>query len=276
MADKLNFAKDSLLRTVTASIFGTIVLYILFLGEVQFFLTVCLITSIGALEWSSFLNLIELHLRCLYSLFVLIVLGTMYFLANFYDIFQFIICFGVCFWVCLMSVIFGYEKQKFQIPQNRHILAALGLLVLGVGSLSIIFLYRISPYLVLVLLCAVWSIDICAYVGGKFTGRRKFMPRISPNKTWEGVYIGALGGVIVTLLLGHQFSTLNSLELLILYFFTFLGAVFGDLFESLMKRMSGIKDSGRLLPGHGGILDRIDSVLAAAPAFALALIVIEI
>ena len=276
MADNINFAKESLRRAVTAGALGATVLYILFSGEVHFFLMVFLILGIGALEWTTFLNLIESNFRYLYSSAVLFVVIAIYFVVSFYGFFQFIVCFGIFVWVCLSLVVFGFEKRKFQMPKKRLVLAVLGLLVFAVALSSIGFLYGTSPYLVLILLSTVWSIDICAYIGGKLAGRRKFTPRISPNKTWEGVYFGALGGVVVILLLGLQFSTLNSLELLILFFFTFLGAVVGDLVESLLKRVSRVKDSGRLLPGHGGILDRIDSLLAAAPVFAGTFMLIKI
>ncbi|MEO6102174.1 MAG: phosphatidate cytidylyltransferase [Pseudoxanthomonas sp.] len=128
----------------------------------------------------------------------------------------------------------------------------------------------------LVALTIVWAADSGAYFagrhfGGRFFGGRKLAPRISPNKTLEGLLGGLLAGVAVGLL----FTTFTDLTLAQVPAFitvalaTVLFSVVGDLFESLLKRHAGVKDSGNLIPGHGGILDRLDGVLAALPIFAL-------
>jgi phosphatidate cytidylyltransferase len=129
---------------------------------------------------------------------------------------------------------------------------------------------------VLVALTIVWAADSGAYFagrhfGGKLFGSRKLAPRISPNKTLEGLLGGLLAGVAVGLL----FTTFTYLSLaqvpafIVVALATVLFSVVGDLFESLLKRHVGAKDSGKLIPGHGGILDRLDGVLAALPIFAL-------
>ena len=120
-------------------------------------------------------------------------------------------------------------------------------------------------------LAIVWAADTGAYFAGRKLGRHKLSPKISPNKTVEGLVGGVVAGVVVgvvfALVAGAQASQLPAVALVALVAVLF--SVAGDLFESLLKRHAGVKDSGHLIPGHGGILDRLDGVLAALPAFAL-------
>jgi len=123
-----------------------------------------------------------------------------------------------------------------------------------------------------VALAIVWSADSAAYFAGRHFGKHKLSPRISPNKTVEGLAGGVVAGVVVAVgfapLADATPAQLPAVALAA--FFAVLASVVGDLFESLLKRHVGAKDSGDLIPGHGGILDRIDGVLAALPVFALA------
>ena len=123
----------------------------------------------------------------------------------------------------------------------------------------------------LVALMIVWAADSGAYFAGRKFGRRKLAPRISPNKTVEGLLGGLLAGLVVALagalLLGTPATQLWAVVLVALIAVLF--SVVGDLFESLLKRQVGMKDSGNLIPGHGGLLDRVDGVIAALPVFAI-------
>ncbi len=125
----------------------------------------------------------------------------------------------------------------------------------------------------LVALMIIWAADSGAYFAGRKFGRTKLSPRISPNKTVEGMVGGVVAGMIVALVaapLANDAITMKQLVYVaIVAIWTILFSVVGDLFESLLKRHVGAKDSGNLIPGHGGVLDRIDSVLAALPVFAL-------
>lgn len=145
-----------------------------------------------------------------------------------------------------------------------------GALVLVPAWAALDFLYRQTPELLIFVLLIVWVADIGAFFVGKGFGRVKLAPRISPGKTWEGV----LGGLTAVVLLAAIGSRYFGIEIAVLVPFCVAVAmlsVVGDLTVSMFKRNAGIKDSGSLFPGHGGVLDRIDSVTAAAPLFALAL-----
>ena len=123
----------------------------------------------------------------------------------------------------------------------------------------------------LVALALVWAADTGAYFVGRHFGKRKLAPSISPNKTVEGALGGVAAGVVVALafgtLAGVGFAQWPALALVALV--AVLASIVGDLIESLLKRQAGVKDSGDLIPGHGGVLDRIDGVLAALPVFAI-------
>ena len=135
--------------------------------------------------------------------------------------------------------------------------------------------YSIDSYhgakLVLLVCFLVWSADTGAYFSGKRFGKHKMAPAVSPNKTIEGLVGGVILAVIITWLgaklLSIPFISISSL--LSIAIITVVISVLGDLVESMFKRASGVKDSGNILPGHGGILDRIDSLTAAIPVFAL-------
>jgi len=122
----------------------------------------------------------------------------------------------------------------------------------------------------LVLVLTVWSFDSLAYVSGRFIGRGRFMNHISPNKTWSGVIGGSIAAIVVCAVLGWAVGQ-NPLAGAVLGLAIAVTAQSGDLAESLMKRAAGVKDSGSLIPGHGGILDRVDSFLFAAPVVFIAL-----
>ena len=127
-----------------------------------------------------------------------------------------------------------------------------------------------GPEMVLWMLLMVFAADIGAYFAGRRFGRHKLAPRVSPGKTWEGA-IGGLAAVAVVALVGALHFGLPVAAVIAFGCAVGVFSVIGDLTESMFKRAAGLKDSGNLLPGHGGVLDRIDSVTAAAPLYALGL-----
>ena len=155
-----------------------------------------------------------------------------------------------------------------------------GWLVLVPAFLSLVALHGEpvhGPGYVLFLLVLIWAADSGAYFAGRRFGRRKLAPRVSPGKSWEGV-AGGMAAAALTAVVGGRLLGLSGEALLWfvpLCLVVVMFSVVGDLLESLFKREAGVKDSGRFLPGHGGALDRIDSITAAAPAFYLGLTLFE-
>lgn len=161
-------------------------------------------------------------------------------------------------------------------PQNAWLKGVVGWVVLLPTGLAMLDLRAFNPWVLLFAMTVVMMADISAYFAGKRFGKNKLAPAISPGKTWEGVF-GALAGVSVYVLAVWWFGGLYKQYPLILGVVVagcwwVVLAVIGDLFESALKRQAGIKDSGALLPGHGGLLDRIDALTSTLPFAGIALI----
>ena len=146
----------------------------------------------------------------------------------------------------------------------------LGAAWIGLGLGFLILLRDIEEdgrLLLITLLLTVFVADTFAYIGGRLVGRHKLAPAISPGKTWEGLVFGVAGGIVTTwLALNDEPIGIVGWESFVLGGVIVVAAVSGDLFESMVKRDLGVKDSGRVLMGHGGVLDRVDSIVFAAPA----------
>lgn len=176
---------------------------------------------------------------------------------------------ALLFWVLAAP----YWLKRGLRPSSHALLVPLGWLILVSGSLGMIQLRAESPDLLLVVLGVVAVADSAAYFAGRRFGRHKLAPGISPGKTWEGA-LGAwlavsVYGLAVYWLWPQACGLGCLLQVLVAFWVLFALSIVGDLFESWIKRQAGVKDSGNLLPGHGGILDRIDSHLAVLPAAVL-------
>ncbi len=181
------------------------------------------------------------------------------------------------FWSIAMLLVESYPGTSWiwRSPAARSVM---GLLILSATWLSAVFLLTLpgGALLMVLLVLAVAAADIGAYFTGRKWGKHKLAPKVSPGKTWEGLWGGLAGVMLLTLgivaILPEHLSHLPTESLLLLGLALAGASVLGDLTISMVKRTSGVKDSGMLLPGHGGLLDRIDSLCAAAPVFALGLI----
>lgn len=189
-------------------------------------------------------------------------------------LFQIAVVVGVAWWLLAAVWLRHYGFASDHDTHARVFKLAAGTLAIVPAWSAAALIHASEPnghrWLLLALL-VVWAADSAAYFAGRKFGRHKLSPRISPNKTVEGFVGGMLGGLVVALafapLAGATLSQFPAIAAV-----TFAAVVFsvvGDLFESLLKRHMGAKDSGDLIPGHGGVLDRVDSVLAALPVFAL-------
>ena len=161
---------------------------------------------------------------------------------------------------------------------NRFMRSLMGLLILAPAWAAAVYLlsYPMGGMLMVLMVLIVAAADIGAYFAGKALGKHKLAPEVSPAKTWEGFWGGELAVAIIALLVWYflpaQGAHISLLTALTVALATSMASVVGDLSVSMVKRESGIKDSGSLLPGHGGVLDRLDSLCGAAPVFALGLL----
>jgi phosphatidate cytidylyltransferase len=188
--------------------------------------------------------------------------------AKYFDVLRLMLCATVVFWVVAVPCWLHFRWHV----DRRWILLPVGWLVLVPAWLAVVELQR-APVVLLLTLLVVWLADTAAYFAGRKFGRRKLAPEISPGKTVEGLIGGYLAVLLYALLIalialrGAPFQERIALLIFALILATL--SVAGDLFESWIKRQAGAKDSGALLPGHGGVLDRIDSLTATMPFAAL-------
>ena len=177
---------------------------------------------------------------------------------------------GLVLWVLITLGLLTYRYHGNWSLLPRVVILGIGLDLLWICVHGLVYLQEAyGGGLLLYLFSLVWIADIGAYFSGRKFGKHKLAPAISPGKTWEGL-VGGLLANIPWIICAYQFSSgwgLGLLEFLLISLSTSLISVVGDLFESILKREAGVKDSGKLLPGHGGMLDRVDSVIAAAPVF---------
>ena len=158
-------------------------------------------------------------------------------------------------------------------------LKVIGLVLVSAAVTAIFSVWQSSPWWLMYLFLLVWGADSGAYFVGRKLGKKKLAPDVSPNKSLEGLYGGVFTAMLIVVVVEVVYLDLSLAEhalFLILSVITVFSSVLGDLFESMIKRRAGIKDSGRILPGHGGVLDRIDSLLAAAPIFAAGIYVLKL
>lgn len=232
----------------------------------------CLFTALmvlwGAWEWSAFLKIGNKLIRVGYVVAVLSLLVITFELPVTYVLYL-----AFFWWLIAFIMVIRFPKEGATWWKNSSIIALIGFFVLVPCWLAINYIRNANDgiSILLYLFVLIWGADTGAYFAGRKWGKHKLAPSVSPGKTWEGL----MGALIITFLITFgaiYFSkTPSSLWFIVILFsiITVLFSVLGDLFESMLKRNANLKDSGTLLPGHGGLLDRIDSLTAAAPIFAL-------
>jgi phosphatidate cytidylyltransferase len=230
----------------------------------------CIMTGafvlVGAWEWSGFMGVKKKPQTLIYPLLMIFLMA-----ASLYIYIPFMMYVAFAWWLIALLLMFIYPKASESWGNSIIVRGIMGVLVLIPCWLAINFIRNANdgPYALLFLFILIWTADIAAYFAGRQWGKHKLAAKLSPGKTWEG-FMGALTAtflVVVGTLYALKAPMATWLGAIILRMVAVVFSVIGDLFESMLKRKAGLKDSGVILPGHGGVLDRIDSLTAAAPIF---------
>lgn len=272
----MSIARPLRQRLVTAGILTPcVVAVVLYLPTSYFAVLMGAIVCLGAFEWSGLVGLRSVPLRSAYVLLVAACLLLSWFaFAPAWNLG--LLAIAGAWWIAVAMLLAEIDHTA-PISGLDARLIPVGLLVLVPPWVALVRLHSVGdagPWFVMALMMLIWIADSAAYFSGRLWGRRKLAPLLSPGKTWAGVYgalVGAVvwGAVLVALL---RLSSGAGMLLVLLCASSAMLSIVGDLFESLLKRRRGIKDAGSILPGHGGVLDRIDSMTAAAPLFALGIL----
>ena len=235
-----------------------------------------LFIAAAAWEWATLAGLQQLFARMTYVASVLL-LGAFLIYGVLHEpaLITSLLVAAVLWWLwALVELVIRNDVKKgmFEAQTGRLVGGFLVLVPLWVASVYLLAADSERPRALLFLLALVWTADTAAYFTGSQLGRTKLAPQVSPGKTVEGVVGGVIGVVLLAWLCGTmvwKYEVGLLMRWIGLAAVTALFSVVGDLTESKLKRIAGVKDSGRLFPGHGGVLDRIDALTAAAPVFAL-------
>lgn len=265
-------------RVLTALVLLPLLLAAIFLlGTPKLYLVFCVVGLAAAWEWTALMGLARLVPRLAYLLVMALALAAVWLLQGLAWGVPALCGLALVWWLYAFRLVRGFPANFAQGPWPPSRMAPLGLLLIPSTLLALSALHAQDQgaWRLMFMLFIVFAADIGAFLVGRNYGKRKLAPAVSPGKSIEG----ALGGLVLVALWSlaagpyvFRFESPAQLGLLVLIaVFTAALSIVGDLLESLFKRLRGLKDSGKLLPGHGGVLDRIDSILAAAPVFYLGL-----
>jgi len=269
-------------RVITAAILLVLFLAALFaLPGSGWAVMIVLVVLQGAVEWAKLAKLSGVKMKVFLGLTLMIMLSIIWFdayhplghtLAQQSLLHLLVYVVSALLWLIIVPI---WLMKSWRVDQP-FLMALTGWAVLIPTGLAMLDLRAISPWMLLLVMGLVWVADIAAYFAGRKFGKYKLAPSISPGKTWEGVAGAQLGVSVYVLLVwgfSPDFNQREALPALLLAAWCWVGlAVIGDLFESAIKRQAGEKDSGTLLPGHGGLLDRIDALTSTLPLAALAIL----
>jgi len=258
-------------RLMTALVLVVLALVdIFFASAIVWEMTIFMLSVLAAWEWSALAKVEEQSKSVLYAAFVTALTG--FSIQTFtLEVFQVL---AIAQLLVFIGYVVSYQLKSGELPDlpkwiNLSI-GALSIVLFAYALVSLRYLY--GPSVLLLVLLSIWAIDSGAYFSGKRFGKHKLAVHVSPGKTWEGVFGGAAFTFLFLLIYMSFFNGNDQVLILQTAFilsFVAMISVFGDLFESVLKRQAGLKDSGNLLPGHGGVLDRVDSLILALPLMLL-------
>ncbi|MEM1244597.1 MAG: phosphatidate cytidylyltransferase [Pseudomonadota bacterium] len=277
-------------RIITALILAPIIIALIFTAnQWQFGGLLVLILLLAQWEWTRFILKADyIHYRRAVFVSMAVVFFLCIYLIYYIDhhanvsrmieiIFFSLV--AIIWLICLLYVVY-YRGEAYVSLRNPVLMFFLGVILIVALWLGLSTLREMQNgrWWVMYILLIIWSADIGAYLTGKWWGKKKLAPKVSPGKTISGFW----GGIVVSLIIASGFSPFlisgidDFLLLLVLTLITVLFSILGDLFVSILKRHQGLKDTGAILPGHGGLLDRIDSALAAVPIFTLGILLLRL
>ncbi|MDH5302326.1 MAG: phosphatidate cytidylyltransferase [Gammaproteobacteria bacterium] len=270
-------------RLITAAILIPLVIWgILGLPTSYLLAVLALFVLQGAWEWTRLVGWKAQSHRIVFVVVIASLVLNGYFFLQYGSASLVLFAVSLVWWLWGIGRIVRYRGEPGVETRNWLVNALHGVVILVPTWVALGYLHSLGehgPYLLIMLMVLIWGADSGAYFAGRKFGKRKLAPFVSPGKSIEGVLGGVLASLVFALiggwLLGYDSGKALGLFVL-LSLITVLLSVEGDLMESLYKRRAGVKDSGTLLPGHGGVLDRIDSMTAAAPVFALGIWALEV
>ena len=264
-------------RVITAIALVLGLLALLFnLNPLNFSLIVALIVLLAGWEWGNLVGLESKRHKFSYIALLALTIATAALSLDLFGTLNISLGQTLCLiasvlWAVVFLWIQGYPSSAI-LWSPRPILGLLGLALLTVTwvAIALIIHQPHGPWLLLFAFAVVALADVGGYVAGNLFGKHKLAPLVSPGKTWEGFFGGIfLQCILIASMASFMPEKITTVMLVALVIPVSLYSVLGDLFESMIKRHSGVKDSGNILPGHGGVLDRIDGLIAALPLFAL-------
>jgi len=245
-----------------------VVWFVMFSHEDAFTFILSIIIFIAAYEWSILSGFKERLQQYVFAVIVLFASHALNALDT--SLLHLLMSASLIFWLCVVLLIIIKPQFLLEVEVGCWSMLVLGSLIVELTfvSLSQIRLsFEHGPNLLMYLLLLIWIADSGAYFAGRALGKHKLSPVISPGKSLEGVAGGLLACLVFSFFGAQYFAVESMAVFIVMSVFIAFVSVYGDLFESLMKRRANVKDSGSILPGHGGILDRIDSLIAAGPVF---------
>lgn len=248
-----------------------VVVAVLWLPTAGFALLLATFALVGAVEWCRVGQLPKgLHHGFIGAVALLLV--AIYFTIQSALVLQGVLLVALVWWLLALLAVLGQQRgAALHCFDGSAARIAAGGLTLVPAWASLVWLHQDRPTMVLFVLVLIWVADSAAFFVGRRFGRHKLASRVSPGKSWEGVAAGLLAVVLlaVGVAMANKQTIASPLSFIVLSLVVAIASVIGDLIESLFKRRAGVKDSGTLIPGHGGVLDRIDSLTAAGPCFAV-------
>lgn len=263
-------------RIITAVLLAPLALAGFFLLDGGWFaLFIGAVISLAGWEWAQMAGFARQPARVAYALFVALLLAGLYCAADGMPwLAPAVLWLALLWWLCAFFLVIQYpaSARAWQLP-GASLLIGLLILLPAWQGLMVLKQWPYGNWLISAVMVLVWAADVGAYFAGKAFGKRKLAPKVSPGKSWEGFMGGMALSLFLVALLGLYLEWLPVMvaQALLGAAIVVAFSVLGDLTESMFKRQSGIKDSSNLLPGHGGVFDRIDSLTAAIPVFALLL-----